>query len=67
MSIKISISTSKQAELDEIMQVLNPIVVKRNYRVKRKLSAVSGNERFVAYIGTKQRFRFLKIKFPDFC
>lgn len=53
MSIKIMISATEEKELEEAMGALNPVILKRGYRIKRKITQ-SGRKKFVAYVETRK-------------
>ena len=53
MSIKITVSATDQNELDEIMKYLKPVILKRDLRVRRKPPCVSGKNRYIAYINSR--------------
>ena len=53
MTLKITVSATKQNEFEEVMQALKPVVQKRGYRVKKKPPAVPGKTRYTAYINSR--------------
>lgn len=50
MSVKIKISTTKAVERNEIMNALESIILKNQYRVKRRRLKPDGENRYIVYI-----------------
>ena len=53
MSVKITISTTTPAELEEILKALYPLRIHRKYRLKKKPPVPDG--KYTAYLITDKR------------
>lgn len=53
MSVKITVSATERGEFEEIVDALRPVIYKRGYRVRKKPPSVSGKDRYVAHINTR--------------
>lgn len=54
MSVKVSISATKESEREMILQALAPVVKAQGLRIKRKPPALN-EQRFRAYVQSKKR------------
>ena len=56
MSVKLKVSATAQKELDEILDALQPVIIKHNFRVKRKVPSAASSK-LTAYVETRDIYK----------